>query len=178
MLASRASVLRRAGVAILAGALAGCAAPVHVSVTPSNGVQLNQYRTFVFEAAPQSPAGFAASPASEDVKRRIEQIATTILQAKGYVISASAPADVTFRVSAGRREREVPCVAPGVSRFARRRTEEEQVFEGAFDIEAYDTIGGELVWRACAQVEVEPGVVNPERLRRAVSDVLAAVPAR
>lgn len=78
----------------------------------------------------------------------------------------------------GRRERRAVVPDFSAPRFDRgAHVQEEDIFEGEFTIEAFDSISHELVWRGSARVEEEPGtVVDEELLHRAVNDVLDPLP--
>ncbi len=45
-------------------------------------------------------------------------------------------------------------------------------------IDAFDATTDELVWHGSARAEVNPSQIDEERLRRAVSSVMAAFPSR
>ena len=147
-------------------------AVVHTAQAPS--AHFDRYRTFAFQSEPRAPVAFARSPQSAYVERRIEQVAAEVLRAKGYALSDAPAADLTIHVYAGRRAREVR--QPERARPPWLEEDEEDDFvEGAFVIDAFDATG-ELVWHGSARLEIDPQVVQEDRLRRAVSDVLTSFP--
>lgn len=177
--AARSHPFRALVVASLAAVVLACGPTIHVETTQATSARFARYHTFAFETDAGSPTDFAPSPRSAYVRARIEQIAEPLLESKGYLLAAVGPADLTIRVSSGRRERELRVPVPNESRFARRPDErKEDVVEGSFGIDAIDVATGELVWHGSARLEVQPDQVNEERLRRAVNEVLAALPAR
>jgi hypothetical protein len=161
-------------VAVVALPLASCTTAINVHTKQSPSADFDHYRTFSFEGDSRPPARFGSSLESLYVKRRVARVAGTVLQEKGYV-PAKEVADMSLRVSAGERVREIHI--PQRSRPAWFDEEEDEDFvEGAFVIDAFDTATGEIVWHGSARLEVDPAKVDERRLRRAVSDVLAKFP--
>jgi hypothetical protein len=168
--------LARVLAAVALTLLASCTAAINVHTKQSPSADFERYRTFSFESDPRPPARFAPAPASRHVERRVERVATILLLEKGYV-PKERTSDMNLRVSAGQRTREIR--VPERARPAWFVEDEDEDFvEGAFVIDAFDAATGEVVWHGSARLEVDPGKVDENRLRRAVNDVLAKFPSR
>lgn len=155
----------------------GCTTSVNIHSSVSPTARFDVYRTFAFGSDPGAPADFAESPESERIERMVAAIAADVLEGKGYVRVASPPADLTIRVAAGQRERAIHRTLPRRPPWF-AEDEEFDYDEGTFVIDAFDTGSSQLVWHGSARREIEPGHIDPDRLRQAVAGVLATFPAR
>ncbi|HEY3820265.1 MAG TPA: DUF4136 domain-containing protein [Polyangiaceae bacterium] len=173
---SPASLLLLCAPLVFGAALGACSSSVDVHTARSPGAHFEQYRTFSFESDPRSPIRYARSPQSAYVESRIEQVATSILEAKGYV-PAQGPADLHILVSAGRLERELQLPQRARPDWL-LEDEEDDFVEGAFVIDAFDGSRGDMLWHGAARLEVDPRRVDEDRLTRAVHMVLEGFPAR
>jgi hypothetical protein len=158
-------------------ALMACSTAINVHTAVAPSARFDRYRTFVFETAREVPPAFEPSPRSSYVRHRVEEMSAAILIGKGYTLAANAPADLRIRVAAGRRTREIRRQVRAHPDWL-LEDEEDDFVEGAFVIDAIDNGTGEMVWHGSARVEVEPGKVDEERLRRAVNTFLASFPPR
>ena len=157
--------------------LVACSTAINVHTTAAPSARFDRYRTFVFETAREVPPDFEPSPRSAYVRHRVEEMSAAILIGKGYTPAANAAADLRIRVAAGRRPREIRRPVRAHPDWL-AEDEEDDFVEGAFVIDAIDNGTGEMIWHGLARVEVEPGKVDEERLRRAVNSVLASFPPR
>jgi hypothetical protein len=195
------------GLAICGAGLA-CSSAVEVHAIRSPGAHFEQYRVIAFDVRHGAPSEYATSPQSADVRGYVEQVAKGILEAQGYRIGTADSADLVVVVEAGRRERKVVepihsavvaagpaslsggsspvgasattlAGAPGMETYhGQLDTEERDLVEGAFVIDAFDGKSRELLWHGAARAEITPGHVDYDRLRRAVESVLASFPTR
>lgn len=162
-------------VVLVTAVLVGCTSAIDVHTAQAPSAHFERYRTFSFEIDRQAPPGFSPSPQSAHVKQRVEQLTAKVLETKGYTQAEPASGDMTVRVSAGRRAREIRL--PERARPDWLMEDEENDFvEGSFVIDAFDSASGEMVWHGAARLEVDPGAVDEARLRRAVSSVLTSFP--
>lgn len=145
---------------------------IHTARAPA--AHFGEYRTFAFETNGSAPSPKAPGRSAE-VARRVRHQAGDLLEAKGYVHVDLKP-DLLIRVAAGRREEAISHPHPGPRWLD--EDEEEDFVEGAFVIDAFDATTDELVWHGSARAEVNPSQIDEERLRRAVSSVMAAFPSR
>ena len=155
----------------------GCSTAINFHTAVSPLAHFDRYRTFAFETSRDAPPDFELSPRSIYVRHRVEEMSATILIDKGYALAANAIADLRIQVAAGRRTRKIRRPVDAHSDWL-AEDEEDDFVEGAFVIDAIDNETGELVWHGSARVEVEPGKVDEDVLRRAVSRVLASFPPR
>ena len=92
------------------------------------------------------------------------------------MLAADSKPDLVIRVAAGRREQEIAHPHPAPRWL--EEDEEEDFVEGALVIDAFDAATDELVWHGSARAEVNPNQIDDERLRRAVTSVMATFPSR
>ena len=164
-------------VALVGALTTACTVAIDVHTAESPFARFDQYQTFAFETATREPVSFSSSALTADVETRVEQLATDILLIKGYEPAAGAPADLSIRVAAGRREREIRRPSRSHPPWL-IENEEDDFVEGALVVDAFDVSTGELVWHGSAGTVIDPGRVDDERLRRAVYDVLTDFPSR
>jgi hypothetical protein len=192
----------------ICGAGFACSSALDVHAIASPEAHFEQYRAIAFDVRQQAPSQYETSPQSGDVREYVTQVAKGILQARGYRVGIPDSADLVIVVEAGRRERKVveqihtPVVgagpasvsgasspsgasnttlagAPGMETYhGQLDTEERDLVEGAFVIDAFDGKSRQLVWHGAVRAEITPGRVDYERLRHAVESVLASFPAR
>jgi hypothetical protein len=167
----------------LVGAAAGCASaapPVAVQVAQSPTAHFERYRTFAFETTREAPADFNATPEAAYVQARVEELAGGWLRRKGYSPEeAGARPDMIIRVSAGRRELWAEVHDPNAARYDRRgQTQEEEVLEGSFAIEAQDSVTRERLWRGLAVGAIRPGEPDEPQLEHAVDLTMGSFPGR
>jgi len=191
-------------VARVVGLAVGCSPAIDVHTIRSPSAHFEQYHTVAFDLNPQAPSEYSLSPRSAEVRARVEQLAATTLQGRGYSLAPADHADLVVRIEAGRREQRVPMsngtmpLGGGVAGLPMTSSggnipgpaaiettyhgeldqEERDLVEGAFVIDAFDGRTRELVWHGSARTEINFGPVDYDRLRRAVEAVLAPFPAR
>jgi DNA-binding transcriptional MocR family regulator len=154
----------------------GCSSAINVHSARSPTAPFDRYRTFAIDTTESALNGYASSAQSIEVRRRVIQQASKLLEARGYAHAVNGKPDLVLRVEAGRREREVqhpPHVRPGWL----EEDEEEDFVEGAFVIDAIDAATEELVWHGSARAEVDPNRIDATRLQRAVASVMTSFPA-
>jgi hypothetical protein len=162
---------------LLAMLLLRCTSTVNIHSARSPTASFDRYRTFGFETNESALADYASSPRSIEVRNRVKQQAGKILEDDGYVRAIGGKPDLVLGIAAGRRERVIR--HPQRARVGWLEEDEEDDFtEGAFVIDAFDAATEELVWHGSARAEVDPDRIDDERLRRAVTSVLATFPSR
>jgi hypothetical protein len=156
--------------------IVGCTSAINIHSATSPTASFDRYRTFAFETTDSAPNGYASSARTAEVRQRVIQQASELLEAIGYAPAVDGKPDLVLRVEAGRREREVQHpvhVHPGWL----VEDEEDDYVQGAFVIDAIDAATEELVWHGSARAEVDPNRIDAERLQRAVTSVMATFPA-
>jgi len=161
---------------LLATQFVFCTSAISIHSARSPTARFSGYRTFAFESFGSAPSDYVSSARSAEVRSRVRQQASKLLQAKGYVVAADSKPDLTIRVAAGRREQEISHPHPAPRWL--EEDEEEDFVEGALVIDALDAATEELVWHGSARAEVNPNQIDDERLRRAVTSVMATFPSR
>ncbi|MGA7118628.1 MAG: DUF4136 domain-containing protein [Polyangiaceae bacterium] len=151
-----------------------CAPTVSIHSAKSPTARFADYRTFAFDSTEGVPP--SARSRSAEVGRRVRQQVAQLLESKGYVQAADSRPDLLIRVAAGRREREISHPHPAPRWL--EEDEEDDFIEGAFVIDVLDSATQELVWHGSARAEVEPDRIDDQRLRRAVTSVMATFPFR
>ncbi|HXN30472.1 MAG TPA: DUF4136 domain-containing protein [Polyangiaceae bacterium] len=161
---------------VLATAVVFCTSAISIHSARSPTARFGAYRTFAFDPVESAPSRYARSARSEEVRNRVKQQASKLLETKGYAVAVDGKPDLIVRVAAGRREQEISHPHPGPRWL--EEDEEEDFIEGAFVIDAFDGATDELAWHGSARAEVDPNKIDEERLRRAVASVLATFPGR
>jgi uncharacterized protein DUF4136 len=191
------------GAALLVGAATQCTSAVDIHSLRSPAAHFERYRTFAFDVRAQAPNKYETSARSADVRDHVQQIAASILQSRGYILSPIEQADLIVRVEAGRRQYKIPMstgtmpLGGGVAGLSAQTgdgnvpgpaeveatyhgqldQEELDFVEGAFVIDAFDGKTRDLLWHGFARTEVTPGPVDYARVRQATESVLASFPA-
>ncbi len=170
--------------AIALGAASGCGSALDMHAATSPNAQFERYRTFAFDPEVSAPDQYATSPRSTEARARIEQIATTILEKRGYSLAAG-PADFVVRIEAGRRQ---PSAVTGAALPPKEQAdipyygflddERQDLVEGSFVIDAFDGQRHQLLWHGSVRAAIDPNRIDGERLRSAVERVMASLPAR
>ena len=161
---------------LLATQFVFCTSAISTHSARSPTARFSGYRTFGFDSLASAPSRYVPSARSAEVRSRVRQQASKLLEAKGYVVAVDSKADLVIRVAAGRREQEISHPHPAPRWL--EEDEEEDFVEGAFVIDAFDAATDELVWHGSARAEVDPNRIDDERLRRAVTSVMASFPSR
>jgi hypothetical protein len=89
-------------IVLTALALAACAQPSTVHTVSNPEASFDHYRTFSFGAAEGLPRGYATSPWSAEMRRRIQPLIVAALTQRGYSL-ASGKGDLVIRFGSGRR---------------------------------------------------------------------------
>jgi len=158
---------------LLATWILGCTTAVHVHSAKSPTASFDRYRTFALDMTENAPSGYASSARSAEVRKRVRQYASALLEGRGFVLTAiEGKPDLVLRIAAGRAERVFRHAVPWLE-----EEESEDFVEGAFVIDAFDAASDQLVWHGAARGEAGSDRIDDDRLRRAVTSVLATFPA-
>ena len=166
----------------LAAAL-GCASELDVHTLTAPNAQLDHYRTYAFDPSLSAPRAYATSPQSAEVQSRIEQMASTVLDGRGYAHATDHP-DLVLRVKTGRRVTSAgEPIAPGppdITEIPYDSTplddEPHDLVEGSFVIDAFDAKSHRMLWQGAVKEVIDPAHVDFDRLNKAVQKVLASFP--
>lgn len=174
---------RPLAIAAVVAILAGCTPGIRVHTVQSPSAHFDRYRTLAFALESSPPPRFGTSSQTAGVEAEVARAAKDFLREKGYEPVEAAPADLTIRISVGRRTRERTALTPAPSAPARIAgpigDEEENYIEGAVVIEAVDAQTGESVWHGSVRVDVEPGDSDrAQRVHQVVGELLKSFPPR
>jgi uncharacterized protein DUF4136 len=171
--------------------MGGCASELVVHTITAQNAQFGRYRTFSFDPTFAAPAKYALSPQSSEVRSRIEQASTKILEARGYTLAAASGSDLVVRVETGRRQspvEETPLPPAGEAHetggtqiaFGGAPLDDERhdLVEGSFVIDAFDGQTHQMLWHGAAQEVIDASHPDYDRLQRAIEKVLASFPPR
>jgi uncharacterized protein DUF4136 len=134
-----------------------------------------RYHTFSFADAEGSPAGYAVSPRSAEVQRRIKPLIVAVLEEKGYT-PATGKGDFVVAYGSGRREVTTRHSGPAKPEWL-DEDEEEDFVEGSIVIDVFDGTNDGQVWHGASRAEINPEKIDPGQLERSVRKVLAPYPA-
>jgi hypothetical protein len=160
----------------------GCGNAINMHTVASPYADFARYQTFTFGPPQGAPYRYTESERTTRAEQLTEEMVTAILGSKGY--ARAVPADLTIRIAAGLRRKQVPILLPapppGGPPNETWFTEKEgaEILEGALVIDVYESASGSLVWHGAAQAAIDPDHFDEERLRRAVSEVMSSFPAR
>lgn len=133
------------GAALIAAALAGCAAQPHTRVDRDPSVDLRAYRSFGWaEPSLADPAGYTGL-----VVRHLQTATRAALERQGYVYDERQP-DLRVGLIAGVTDRVALRNGPG--RLGRVETVELR--QGTLVVDLIDTRQHALVWRGMAEGEL------------------------
>lgn len=153
-------------IALAMGLLAGpVAAAPKISSDTTPGVNFGTYRSFTFVNA-TPPAGMDPV-AYERIRMGVEKG----LASKGY--AKRDPGDLSVIISVGARDKT------DIETWGAfgRQVDVRQYTEGQLSVDVFDTKTSRPLWHGRATETVNPKKLDPAKVDRAVSDVMARFPA-
>jgi hypothetical protein len=150
-----------------AGGVAAPKSPV-VSTVASPQAPLASYRTFSFGLSDQPMAGFAVTPRSLEVQRRLRPAVREALLRLGYV-EDQAKGDFVVTLATGSGSIESP---------AMERSNAAGLIRGFIGIHIYDAATSTEVWQGSASAEINPQNIDDSLLKMGVERMLADFPMR
>lgn len=141
--------------------------PIATSVSAPDA-SLANYQTFSFGLSDQPKPGYAVTPRSLEVQRRLRPAVLEALTGRGYVES-DAKADLIVKLAAGTGELPNP---------AAERAVPTGLAQGFIGIHIYDGAAGTEVWQGSAFAEIDPAKIDDALLKMGVEHMLAGFPVR
>jgi hypothetical protein len=165
---------RGAGLVVAAILAVGCstAVDVHTSVNPN--ARFNEYKTFSMATAEGPPPGYAASPRTEEIERRLMPLVEATMAQRGYV-ELPSKADLVVAIGAGRRpdfERDTSSVSAGWLPDDERR----DVVAGAIVIDVFDRGTKTWIWHGAGFGVRDPGMIDNGQIAQSVKGILDGFP--
>ncbi len=157
----------------LLGALTSCSTAAMPSKTAATSIaaphsSLANYHTFSFGLADQPKTGYAVTPRSLEVQRRLRPVVLEAFQDRGYMEDPTK-ADFIVKLAAGTGELPNPGVEHTVPTGLAR---------GFIGIDVYDASTGSQVWQGSAFAEIDPEKIDDSLLKIGVTHMLANFPSR
>jgi hypothetical protein len=129
---------------------------------------LASYHAFSFGLADQPKTGYAVTPRSLEVQRRLRPVVLQAFQGRGYV-EDQTKADFIVKLAAGTGE--LP--NPGLE-----HTAPTNLARGFIGIDVYDASTGAQVWQGSAYAEIDPEKIDDALLKMGVTHMLSDFPSR
>jgi len=152
--------------------LIGCS-PIHVRTDYDREVDFSFYKTFKWMPIPKKKRQRMVKPGSLlDV--RIRRAVERELEAKGYVVKKSGPADALLAYHVGVQDR-IDVTRYGYGYWG-RRVHVHRYKEGSIIIDIVDAQEKQLIWRGAAQGVVGHPGQDPEKIDEAMAKVFEKYP--
>ena len=160
--------------------LGACAPSLQVYTHADRDASLEGLHSFAIGSAEAAPSGYRRGSVAAEVTRLVDDSATGVLTAKGYVTAPVDSADLVVRVGVGQRQKvEAPiqqqdstgdqvAIADLDGPFI--YTEQELV------IDVFNGKTSRRVWHGAARGLIEPGNIDRAAIKQAVERMLASFP--